>query len=345
VGRFDARDVVSFGIQLPVQAQSTQFAEGWEQAAGVDELAAVAQVAEHAGFAYVAVCDHVAVPKARAHDLTTAWWDCVATLSYLAGVTHRIGLLGHGYVLPYRHPLIAAKQWSTLDALSRGRAILGVVAGDVEGEAEALGIDHHHREELLDEAIDAVRAAFEGEYTSHAGEAWSYAEMGLAPRPVQARLPIWVGGSSPVALRRAAESGDGWLPAGPPEGGLSAGIARLHELRLQAGRADVPFTVGAQSGPLYVGEPRWDVGRAVHGSPQQVASFLRVLAGLGVDQIQVAFRSRDVHELCDQLRIFGAEVAPLVEEPVGGVDARPRRRGQAGFRSGSGRRRRPAPGQ
>ena len=79
----------------------------------------------------------------------------------------------------------------------------------------------------------------------------------------------------------------------------------------RGGRTE-PFTVGARSGALYVGEPRWDVGRAVHGSPEQVAGFLRVLAGLGVDQIEVAFRSRDVHELYDQIRLFGAEVAPLV---------------------------------
>ena len=76
--------------------------------------------------------------------------------------------------------------------------------------------------------------------------------------------------------------------------------------------SDYVRAVGARSGPLYVGEPRWDVGRAVHGSPEQVAGFLRVLAGLGVDQIEVAFRSRDVHELYDQLRTFGADVAPLL---------------------------------
>lgn len=93
---------------------------------------------------------------------------------------------------------------------------------------------------------------------------------------------------------------------------MSAGIAHLRELRERSGKADEPFTVGALSGPLYVGDPRWDIGRAVHGSPEQIAGFLRVLAGLGVDQIQVTFRSRDVHELYDQLRVFGAEVAPLV---------------------------------
>jgi probable F420-dependent oxidoreductase len=244
--------------------------------------------------------------------MATTWWDCISTLSYLAAITHRIRLLSHVYVLPFRHPLMAAKQWMTLDALSGGRAILGVGAGHVEGEFAALGVDHSRRGALLDESIDAVRAAFDGEYTSHAGTTWSYDEMGLSPRPVQQRLPIWVGGSSPAALQRAAERGDGWLPEGPPEGGMSAGIARLRELRARAGKADEPFTVGALSGPLYVGEPRWDIGRAVHGSPEQIAGFLRVLAGLGVDQIQVTFRSRDVHELYDQLRVFGAEVVPLV---------------------------------
>ena len=312
MGHFDAQLPVSFGIQLPVQAQSTLFAESWELRAGVEELTSISRVAEHAGFAYVAVCDHIAVPKDEAPTLTTTWWDCVATLSYLAAVTHRIRLVSHVYVLPFRHPLAAAKQWMTLDALSGGRAVLGVGAGQLEGEFAALGVDHGDRGALLDEAIDAVRAAFAGEFSSHAGRHWSYAEVGQSPRPVQDRLPIWVGGSSPAALRRAAERGDGWLASGPPEGGLSAGIARVRELRERAGRGDEPFTVGALSGPLYVGDPRWDIGRAVHGSPEQIASFLRVLAGLGVDQIQVAFRSRDVHELYDQLRVFGAEVAPLL---------------------------------
>jgi len=312
VERLDARVGVAFGIQLPIQAQSTMFAETWEAGAGVDELGSVARVADRAGFAYVAVCDHVAIPKPRAPAMSTTWYDCVATLAYLAALTERVRLLSHVYVLPYRHPLAAAKQWMTLDALSGGRAILGVGTGHVEAEFAALGVDYHRRGALLDESIDAVRAALTDEFSAHQGIAWTYGEVGQQPRPAQARVPIWVGGSSPAALRRAAERGDGWLPQGPPEGGMSAGIARLREMRARSGRAGEPFTVGALSGPLYVGDPRWDVGRAVHGSPEQIAAFLRVLADFGVDQIQVAFRSRDVHELYDQLRVFGAEVAPLV---------------------------------
>jgi len=306
----DAGERVAFGFQLPIQGQPAAFAEGWESRAGAQELATVARVAERAGFAALAVADHVAVPKSRAPTVGTTWWDCVATLAYLAAVTERIRLLSHVYVLPLRHPLLAAKQWTTLDALSGGRTILGVGAGDLEGEFAALGVDFHRRGALLDEALGALRAALDGEFSSHEGPTWRYEEVGLSPRPVQHRVPIWVGGASAAARRRAARWGDGWLAVGPPEGGLSAAVAEVHELRERYGRADEPFTIGAMSGPLYVGEPRWDVGRAVHGSPEQIASFLRSIAGLGVDQIQVSFRSRDVHELYDQLRVFGAEVAP-----------------------------------
>jgi probable F420-dependent oxidoreductase len=307
-----AAEGIGFGIQLPIQAQSTLFVEDWEASAGAAELVAVARAADRAGLSYVGVCDHVAIPKDRADTMGTAWYDTVATLAYLAAVTERIGLLSHVSAVVYRHPLQTAKQWLTLDRLSGGRALLGVGAGHVEGEFAALGVDFSRRGKLLDEAIDALRGAFAEEFTSHHGEAWSYDDMGLGPRPVQARIPIWVAGSSAAALRRAAERGDGWLPQGPPPGGMSAGIARLRELREQAGRADRPFTIGALSGPLYVGEPGWDIGRAVAGSPEEVAAFLRSLRELGVQQIQVRFRSRDHRELCDQIRAFGAEVAPLV---------------------------------
>jgi probable F420-dependent oxidoreductase len=303
---------VAFGMQLPVQAQSRLFAESWEASAGVTEMVDVARAAERAGFSYVAVCDHAAIPKDRADQMSTVWWDCIATLSYVAAVTSRIRLLSHVYVLPLTNPLRAAKQWMTLDALSGGRTIMGVGAGHVEAEFAALTVDMTRRGALLDEALDAVRAAFDHEFSSHQGPAWSYHDMGLAPRPVQERIPIWVGGSSRAAITRAAERGDGWLPQGPPEGGMSAAIALIDELRHKHGRIGEPFTIGSLSGPLYVGEPTWDIGRAVTGSPDQIAGFLRVLAGFGVDQIQVSFRSRDVHELTDQIRIFGAEVAPLV---------------------------------
>jgi probable F420-dependent oxidoreductase len=302
---------VVFGMQLPVQSQSTLYARPWEASAGTAEIVQVAQACESAGFDYVAVCDHVAIPRANAEAMSTSWWDTIATLSYLAAVTERVRLLSHVYVLPYRHPLVVAKAWATLDALSGGRAILGVGAGHVGDEFAALDVPFEERGRLLDEAIDAVRAALTDEFASHKGERWSFDGVGQRPRPVQLPLPIWVGGSSKPAMRRAAERGDGWLPQGPPEGGMEAGIAFVRAHRA-ATRGDEPIVIGALSGPLYVGEAEWDTGRCVRGSADKVASYVRTYRDLGVDQIQVAFPSRSANELCDQIVAFATDVAPLV---------------------------------
>ena len=305
---------LAFGLQLPVQAQSTLFVQPWERGAGAAELVQVAQACERAGFLYVAVCDHVAIPRPQAEAMGTEWWDTVATLSYLAAVTERIRLLSHVYVLPYRHPLQAAKAFATLDALSGGRAILGAGAGHVAGEFAALGVPFEQRGRLLDEAIDAVRAALGEEFPVHAGDRWSFAELGQRPRPAQLSLPIWVGGSSPSAMRRAAERGDGWLPQGPPEGGMAAGVASVLERRAASDRADEPFVVGALSGPMHVGELAWDAGRCLAGPPAKLAGYLRTYRDMGVHQVQVGFPSRSADELCDQIAAFAADVAPLVND-------------------------------
>lgn len=305
--------MVAFGIQLPIQSQSTLFVQPWEPAAGAIELVQVTQACEAAGFEYVAVCDHVAVPAAQAEAMSTSWWDTIATLSYLAAVTERVRLLSHVYVLPYRHPLVVAKAWATLDALSGGRAILGVGAGHVEGEFDALEVPFAERGRLLDEAIDAVRAAFADEFPSHQGARWRFEGVGQRPRPVQATLPIWVGGSSRAAMRRAAERGDGWLPQGPPEGGMAAGIEFIRAHRA-ATRGDDPIVLGALSGPLHVGEPTWETPRCVRGPADKIAAYLRTYADLGVDQIQVGFVSRSADELCDQIAAFAADVAPVVNQ-------------------------------
>src|SRR5262249_8477855 len=158
--------------------------------------------------------------------------------------TRRIRLMSYVWVAPYRHPLVTAKAFATLDALSEGRVILGVGAGHVEKEFAALGVDFHRRGALLDEAIDAVVACFADEVPSHGGKPWGYAGRGQQPGRVRRpRPPIWVGGSSRAALRRAAERADGWLPQGPPEMGMAEAIALLREHRRRT-RGDAPIEIG-----------------------------------------------------------------------------------------------------
>ncbi|MFV8187492.1 LLM class F420-dependent oxidoreductase [Streptomyces sp. AF1B] len=298
-------------MQLPVQSQSTIYAEGWEDRAGPADLVEIARAAERAGFDYVASCDHVAVPRRLASAMSTVWYDPVATLGFLAGVTERVRLLSHVAVVGLRHPLITAKQYATVDHLSSGRLILGVGAGHVREEFEVVGADFERRGAVLDECIDALRAALgPQEFPEHHGKLYDFEGLGQRPRPAQQKVPLWVGGSSPAAVRRAALKADGWLPQGDPRDRLPAQIAKLRRLRAEAG-VEEPITVGAITEPLYVGEPAWDVGRrTLTGSPERLAESLRAYRAMGVDQIQVRFRSRARSELTDQIAAFGADVAP-----------------------------------
>ncbi|MFG3149465.1 LLM class F420-dependent oxidoreductase [Streptomyces sp. NPDC048243] len=302
---------LAYGMQLPVQSQSTMYAEAWEADAGPADLVDIARAADRAGFAYVAACDHVAIPHRLADAMSTVWYDPVATLAHLAAVTERVRLLSHVAIVGLRHPLVTAKQYATLDHLSGGRLVLGVGAGHVEEEFTAVGADFTHRGAVLDETIDALRAALgPDEFPVHHGKTYDFEGLGQRPRPTQQRVPVWVGGSSPAAVRRAALRGDGWLPQGDPRDRLPGQIARLRELREAAG-VEEPLTVGAITEPLYVGEPGWAVGRrTLHGAPEALAESLRAYGAMGVHQIQVRFRSRDRAELLDQMAAFGSDVAP-----------------------------------
>jgi probable F420-dependent oxidoreductase len=305
---------LAYGMQLPVAAQSTAFAAPWEASAGADEIRRVAEACDRAGFTYVSVCDHVCVPRDRAGAMSTVWYDPVATLGFLAAATRRVRLLSYVYIAPYRHPLATAKAFSTLDALSGGRVILGVGAGHLEGEFTTLGVDFARRGKLLDEAIDVIRAAFIDEYPVHDGPTWHVHDVGLRPRPVQRpRPPIWVGGSTPGALRRAAERGDGWLPQGTPGADMPEAIAYLKAHRART-RGDVPITIGMNSDWLYVGRPAWEPPPGTRsGSGPELAAGLRELRALGIDHVGVRFRSRSCDELIAQVDAFAAEVAPHLE--------------------------------
>lgn len=294
------RGQLVFGIQLPVQAQSRYFVEPWEPAAGPAEVAAVAQAADRSGFFYVAVCDHVVIPDDLAPRMSAVWWDTVATLSWLAAQTSSTRLLSSVFNLNYRHPLVAAKAFATLDLLSSGRMIIGVGAGHVEKEFAALGVDFAARGRQLDEGLRVlnevlIKGSLDG--------------MQLAPRPVQSpRPPFWVGGSAPAAVRRAARLADGWLPQGTPLDQMPPLVAIF-----RGERGDDSGDIGAITEWLYVGTPSWDVDRpCVSGSAEQVAETLREWTAVGVNHLQVRFPSRDVNELVAQVEAFGAEVGPLL---------------------------------
>ena len=290
------------GLQLPVQARSTYFVADWEHDAGPAEMAQVARACDEAGFAYVGVCDHVALPAAVAGSMGYHWVDPIATLGWLAAQTQRVHLLTHVYVLPYRHPLVAAKQFATLDDLSGGRVVCGLGAGHVEAEFDHLGVDFAGRGKAMDDGVALLAEALANEVVDG---------FGALPRPVQRpRPPIWLAGSSAPAIRRAARLGDGWLPQGPA---MAANVDALAVERERAGTGDRPFAVGTITTFLHVGTPAWDVPDAtISGGAAEVADRLLDELPDGVNQVQVRFRARSADELCDQVAAFAANVMPAI---------------------------------
>ena len=291
-----------FGMQLPIQAQSNYFVGDWERQAGPAELARIAKTADDTGFHYIGVCDHVALPESVVGGMGTHWMEPIGTLSWLAAHTTRVGLLTHVYVLAYRHPLMAAKQFANLDYVSGGRALIGIGAGHVEAEFERLGADFHRRGKTTDEGIPVLAAALEDEFVDG---------FGARPRPVQSpRPPIWVAGSSAPAIARAARLGDGWLPQGPSNQDM---VDSLQAGREAAGRAELPMMIGHITPFLYVGDPSFDVGAGtITGAPVAIAEQILAGTATGVNQLQVRFKARSCDELCDQMVAFATEVAPLL---------------------------------
>jgi len=295
-------DSIVFGTQLPIQSQSSVFVAAWERDATPADLLDIARAADRSGYAYVAVCDHVVIPREKAAAMGLWWQDCLTTLGWLASATENVGLLSHVYVLAYRHPLTAAKGFETLDHLSGGRAIAGIGAGHVETEFDALGVPFADRGRLTDEHLVTLAEAMENTYVG---------DMGAMPRPVQTpRPPIWIGGSSRPAIRRAA-AWDGWLPQGPA---TREGLDLLLSTRDALGLADRPLMIGHVVIPyIHVGTPRSERRQPCYsGSPQQIAEAILAETPTEVNQVQVKFDADDPGEYAEQVEAFGTQVGPLL---------------------------------
>lgn len=171
-------------------------------------------------------------------------FDAAAYLAYVAGRTERLRLGTFVYLLGLRHPYIPARAFATLDIVSGGRAEVGVGAGWLETEWEALGLDPRTRGGRLDESITVVKRLWTEEVVEHHGEFWDLPPAMFEPKPVQRpHPPVLVGGESDRALRRVAEHGDGWIAMFHTPVSIAPRLARLTELLAERGRGREEVTV------------------------------------------------------------------------------------------------------
>jgi probable F420-dependent oxidoreductase len=246
----------------------TQRVELGSEFVSAEAVATVARAAERAGFDAVAVTDHPFPQDEWMRSGGHHALDPFVALSFAAAATTRVRLLTFIYVLPYRNPFLSAKAAASLDVLSGGRFIFGVAAGYLEPEFEALGVPFAERDDLADEAIRAMKAAWTAEDVHFQGRHFTARGHTALPRPAQRpHPPIWVGGNSKRAIRRAVELGDGWMPIFNP----AAHAARRRTPAIESA-ADVRARLA------YAAEIGGRVGRT---APLEVVITARGLAGFG----------------------------------------------------------------
>ena len=191
----------------------------WQEKLTPADFQRIARTADELGFDAIGVPEHIVMP----HDLVPAmgrfWPDAFTAMAFIAGATTRIQVSSSVIVLPYHHPVVLAKAVSTLDLLCGGRVKLTVGAGMARGEFAALGVPFHERGRIMDEYIDAMKVLWTEDDPEFHGEFVDFSGIAFEPKPVQRpHPPLWIGGSSMAALRRAARVGDGWSPMGSQGG-------------------------------------------------------------------------------------------------------------------------------
>ncbi len=292
--------------------------------AHIDSLVQIARRAEALGYDGVFLSDHIAIPT----ELRSAYpyrsdgrfpltvadriLEPVTTLAYLAAMTTRLHLGFSVLVLPYRHPALNAKMLGTLDVISNGRLIVGAGVGWMAEEFASLDANFDARGAVTDEHIAVLKAFWTQTAPDVRGSHYRVAGMGMAPTPVsEPHPPIWTGGISPPALRRAAGLADGWHGVRQSPEDVSRVTGRIGELRASRGVSMEGFTISLRAGldvtdDAFTGSSR----TPLRGSPEQVAGDLAEYARAGLDYLVVEPRAATAEQLIDQLERFLAVDRP-----------------------------------
>jgi probable F420-dependent oxidoreductase len=287
---------MEFGFSLP----------GRGPLADPDVVLKIAAQAEALRFSSLFVTDHIVLPASTGSSVypysTTGqfpggsrqdYFEPLTMLAWLAHATRRVRLGTSVLVVPYRNPLTAAKTLATIDVLSRGRLILGAGVGWLKEEFEALGAPPFvERGRVTDEYLRLMRTVWTSDPVTFSGHYYRVRDVHALPKPVQpGGIPIWIGGHTHAALRRAAALGDGWHPIGlrPPAlldpDQYAAKIKQLHAYAQQAGRDPKAITLTFRA-PMEVRSPRDKTPAGdrplFQGTAEEVAGDVQRYQALGV---------------------------------------------------------------
>ena len=274
------------------------------------ELSKAARRAEDLGYHSVFVADHILLPTkitskypytADGHfpfPVESDWIEPLTALAYLAAETTRLKIGTSILVLPYRNPLVTAKQLASIDRMAKGRLIIGVGTGWLEEEFRLLGVRKTERGARTDEYLALMKSLWTEDEPGFTGRFFQLAEARFFPKPVQKpHPPIWVGGESAPALKRAATLGDGWHSASCSLEDLPRKLDQLKTLRTQAGRPWEEFTI------------------SIFPTERLTLDLVKRLEGMGVHHVMSPVYHPDAGRLMERLERFAREVVEPANQP------------------------------
>lgn len=185
----------------------------WEAKAGGAEVLRFAKLADQQSWDWITIPEHLVMPTPMAEAMGTRFMEGIAAAAVLMGATQRIRMLTYILALPYRHPLLLAKQIATMEFIAGGRFTLGTAIGHLEDEFKVLGVPFAKRGKITDEYLMALKEAWTADKPNFDGEFVKFKDVVIEPKPIQKpHPPIYIGGNSDAAMRRAVRHGNGWIP-------------------------------------------------------------------------------------------------------------------------------------
>src|SRR6266852_2112011 len=280
------------------------------------QVLALGPLAEALGYDSVWVMDHLlnsGYIRERLDD--KPYYHPLSTLSYRAATTRRVSLGTSVLVLPYHNPVELAKYAASLDQMSGGRSILGVGVGAMTEEFESLGVPFKQRGALTNECMAIMRELWTSPDPHYKSERWNLTGFKFAPRPMQQpAIPLWVGGSSPGALRRAATMGDGWHPSGMSPEEFSAGREEVRTLAAAAGRDPDALTMSIRVEVEAHGRPSsqraQNRSRLPGDNVDQMIDGISAYQSAGVDHVVLALNTGDVSRIRAIMEDMAQKVMP-----------------------------------
>ncbi|HXH11916.1 MAG TPA: LLM class F420-dependent oxidoreductase [Alphaproteobacteria bacterium] len=282
----------------------------------VRQVLAMGALAEDLGYDSIWVMDHLfnnGYIRERLDD--KPYYHPLATLSHLTATTTRVGLGTSVLVLPYHNPVELAKYTATLDQMSGGRVLLGVGVGAMTEEFEALGVSMRQRGALTNECIAIMKELWTNPDPSYHSARWHFSDLKFSPKPVQKpHIPLWIGGSSPGAKKRAATMGDGWHPSGLTPEEFSAGREEVRKLASAAGRDPDSLVMSIRVEVEVHGKPSsqrtQNRSRLPGDDMDEMIAGIKAYESAGVQHIVLALNSGDIPKLTALMEDIAKRVMP-----------------------------------